>query len=79
MFAFYVMFPFFFKFLQTSLIIKELIKRKNKFNRKVFHDRENSENRFSEFSSFMKALKGRIHWEIFLSEQFMKYSFKYIL
>ena len=41
------MFPFSFKFLQTSLIIKELIKHKNKSNRKVSHDRENSENRFS--------------------------------
>ena len=43
-------------FLQTSLIIKELIKHENKFNRKVFHDRENSENRFSEFSYFMKGI-----------------------
>ena len=50
MFAFYLMFLFFFKFLQTSLIVKELIKHKNKFNKKVFHDRENSENRFSGFS-----------------------------
>ena len=50
MFAFYFMFPFSFKFLQTSLIRKELIKHKNKFNgKKVFHDRENSENRFSDF------------------------------
>ena len=57
MFAFYLMFLFFFKFLQTSLIVKELIKHKNKFNKKVFHDRENSENRFSEFSYFMKGLK----------------------
>ena len=37
------MFPFFFNFLQTSLIIIELIKHKNKFNRKIFDDRENSE------------------------------------
>ena len=50
------MFTFSFKFLQTSLIIKELIKHENKFNRKVFHDRENSENRFSEFSYFMKGI-----------------------
>ena len=57
MFAFYLMFLFFFKFLLTSLIVKELIKHKNKFNKKVFHDRENSENRFSEFSYFMKGLK----------------------
>ena len=57
MFAFYFMFPFFFKFLQTSLITKELIIHKNKFNRKVFHDGENSENRFSEFSYFMKGFK----------------------
>ena len=55
MFAFYCM--FYFKFLQTSLITKELIKHKNKFNRKVFHDRENSENRFSEFLYFMKGFK----------------------
>ena len=34
MFAFYFMFPFSFKFLQTSLIRKELIKHKNKFNGK---------------------------------------------
>ena len=51
------MFTFSFKFLQTSLIIKELIKHENKFNRKVFHDRENSENLFSEFSYFMKGFK----------------------
>ena len=44
------MFTFSFKFLQTSLITKELIKHENKFNRKVFHDRENYENRFSAFS-----------------------------
>ena len=54
------MFPFFFEFLQTPLTIKELIKHKNKFNRKVFHDRENSENRFSEFSYFMKGFKNDI-------------------
>ena len=46
------MFTFFFKILQTSLTTKELIKHENKFNRKVFHDRENSENRFSEFLYF---------------------------
>ena len=46
-----------FKLLRTSLIIKELIKHGNKFNRKVFRDRENSENRFSEFSYFMKVFK----------------------
>ena len=57
MFAFYLMFLFFFKFLLTSLIVKELIKHKNKFNKKVFHDRENSENRFSEFSYFIKVFK----------------------
>ena len=70
------MFIFYFKFLQTTLITKELIKHENKFNRKVFHDRENPQNRFSEFLYFMKGLKkymGRIHCEIFLSEYFMKY------
>ena len=51
------MFTFCFKFLQTSLITKELIKHENKFNRKVFHDRENSENRFSEFLYFWNASK----------------------
>ena len=51
------MFTFSFKLLQTSLITKELIKHKNKFNRKVFHDRENCENQFSEFTYFMKGLK----------------------
>ena len=44
------------KILQTS-ITKELTMHESKFNRKVFHDRENSENRFSEFSYFMKGLK----------------------
>ena len=57
MFAFYFMFTFSFKFLKTLLIIKELIKHENKFNRKVFHDRENSENQFSKFSHFMKGFK----------------------
>ena len=49
-----LIFAFYFK---TSLIIKELIKHENKLNRKVFHDRENSENRFLEFSYFMKGFK----------------------
>ena len=49
-----LIFAFYFK---SLLIIKELIKHENKFNRKVFHDRENSENRFSEFSYFMKSFK----------------------
>ena len=44
------MFTFAFQFLQMSLITKQLIKHENKFNRKVFHDRQNSKNRFSEFS-----------------------------
>ena len=51
------MFTFAFKFLKTSLITKELIKREDKFNRKAFHDWENSENSFSEFSYFMKCFK----------------------
>ena len=59
MFVFYFMFPFSFKFLQTSVITQELIKHKNKFNRKFFHALENSENRFSEFSYFMT---GFISW-----------------
>ena len=45
------------KLLQTLLIAQELIMHKNKFDRKVFHDRKNSENRFSEFSYFMKGFK----------------------
>ena len=48
--------------MQTSLIIKELTKQKNRFNRKVFHNRENSENRFSEFSYFMKCFKEYVSW-----------------
>ena len=51
------MFTFSFKFLQTSLITKELIKHENKFNSKVFHDRENSENQFSKFPYFMTEFK----------------------
>ena len=53
----FFMFTFSCKFVQTSLIIKELIKHENKLNRKVFYDRENFENRFSEFSDFMKDLR----------------------
>ena len=51
------MFTFCFKFLQTWLKTKELIKHESKFNRKVFHDGENSENLFLKFSYFMKGLK----------------------
>ena len=50
-------FMFTFKFLQTSLITKELIKHENKSNRKVFHNRESSKNRFSEFLCFIKGFK----------------------
>ena len=52
------MFTFSFNFLQTSLIIKELIKYENKFNRKVFHDKENSENQFSIFIFHETLQKG---------------------
>ena len=45
------------KLLQTSLITKELIMHENEFNMKVFHNRKNSENLFSEFSYFMKGFK----------------------
>ena len=61
------MFTFSFKFSQTLLIIKELIEHENKFNRKVFHDTENSENRFSEFWYFMKGFK-KYTW-IFLGSE----------
>ena len=47
--------------MQTSLITKELIKHENKFNGRVFHDRENCENWFSEFSYFMGGLRG-VSW-----------------
>ena len=47
----------FVSYFKTSLITKELAKHENKFDRKVFHERENSENRFSEFSYFMKGFK----------------------
>ena len=43
------MFTFSYKFLQTSLITKELIKYENTFNRKVFHDRENLKIDFQNF------------------------------
>ena len=55
--AFTCMVTFTFKFLQTSLITKELIKHENKFSSKVFHDRENSENQFSKFPYFMTEFK----------------------
>ena len=55
MVAFYFMFTFSFKSLH--LILKKLIKHENKFDRKAFHDRENSENLFSQFSYFMKGFK----------------------
>ena len=73
LFAF--MFTFSIKFLQTSLMIKELIKHKNKFNRKVFHDRENSENRFSEFWYFMKYFKKYI---MNISRQFTRWNYREI-
>ena len=60
MFAFYLMLTFSFKLLQTSLILKELIKYGKKFNRKVFHDSQKSENRFSEFS-FYERLQKKYH------------------
>ena len=52
----FTLFPFSFKFLQAWLMIKELIKHKNKFNRKVFHDRENSENQFSHFHEMLQKV-----------------------
>ena len=55
MVAFYFMFTFSFKSLH--LILKKLIKHENKFDRKAFHDRANSENLFSQFSYFMKGFK----------------------
>ena len=64
MFVFYFMFPFSFKFLQTSVITQELIKHKNKFNRKFFHALENSENRFSEFSYFMTGFLYHEHFSV---------------
>ena len=69
------MFTFSFKFSHTSFIIKELIKHENKFNRKVFHDRENSENRFSEFSYFMKGFKKYI---MNISRQFTQQNYREI-
>ena len=41
-FAFYFMLTFSLKFSRTPLIIKELIKDENKFNKKLFHVRESS-------------------------------------
>ena len=52
------------------MIIKELIKHENKFNRKVFQDRENSENRFQNFhiswkpsESTSRTFIGSLHYE----------------
>ena len=50
-------------FLQLPLIIKELIKHENTFNRKVFHEQEHSENRYQNFHSSWKATKIR-HFSI---------------
>ena len=41
----------------VDVIDNKLIKHENKFNRKVFHEQENSESQFSEFSCFMKGYK----------------------
>ena len=49
--------------MQTPLIIKELIKHENTFNRKVFHEQEHSENRYQNFHSSWKATKIR-HFSI---------------
>ena len=77
------MFTFSFIFLQMLLITKEFIKHENKFNRKVFHDRENSENfRFSEFSYFMKGFKNyimNISWQFTQWNTIMKYVFHEML
>ena len=67
--AFHVMLTFCFKLLQTPLITKGLIKHGDKFNSKVSHDRENPENCFSEFLSFMKCLKKYI---MNISRQFIQ-------
>ena len=64
------------------MITKGLIKHGNKFNSKVFHDRENSENRFSEFLYFMKCLKKYISWTFLGSlhkETIVKYAFHEIV
>ena len=51
MFAFYFYFTFSVKYLQPSLIIRELIKHENKFNRKVFHDKDYQKNKINNFLS----------------------------
>ena len=66
------MFTCSFKCSQTSLIIKELIKHENKFNRKAFHDREKSKNRFSEFSVFYEWGQ-KVYHEHFLVVYTMNY------
>ena len=67
------MFTFSFKFLQTSFRINELIKHESKFNRKVFHNRENSRNRFSGFSFFMKGFKKYLIREKKNGEKWLNY------
>ena len=53
--------------------MKELIKHENKFNRKDFHDREDSENQISEFCYFMKRVQ-KIYHEHFSVVYTMKLS-----
>ena len=62
------------------MLTKELIKHGNKFNSKVFHDRENSENRFSEFLYFMKCLKKYImNISRYFTQTIVKYAFHEIV
>ena len=74
-----LLFIFSIKLLQTSLIINELIKHENQFNWEVFHDRGNSENRFSEFCYFTECFKNYcISWTFLGSlhdETIVKYVF----
>ena len=57
--------------LQTQLIIKGLIKHENKFNRKVFNERENPEN---QLSGFAWTFLGSLH-----NETLVKYVFQEML
>ena len=69
-----LIFAFYFK---TSLIIKELIKHENKFNRKVFHDRENLQNfhiSWKDSKSISWTFLGSLRSELSWNTHFMKCS-----
>ena len=55
--TFYNYLNYIFFWIFVDAIDNKKINHENKFNRKAFHEQENSENWFSEFSCFMKGNK----------------------